>query len=911
MHSNDKLSGVASLICGVLLSPGLRAQNTTCQPNWDPGFEASPGVGDQVRALHVFDDGSGAALYVGGFFTSAGGAPASRVAKWDGENWAALGSGTDNAVLALTSFDDGSGPALYAAGIFSTAGGTTARSIAKWDGQSWSPLGAGLNGGVTSMAVYDDGSGAALYVGGSFTTAGGVLASRIAKWSGQSWSAVGVGLGAPVEALTVFDSGSHSVLCAASEFAVRQWDGQAWTTLGGAFDVAPMSALATFDDGAGPALYAAGAFTQIGGVSANRVAKWTGTTWAPLDSGLSARARALAVFDDGSGGGPSLYASGEFTSAGGVSAQRIARWNGQSWAALGTGVSGSPFTIVAPYAMATFDDGDGGGPSLFVGGNFTHAGSQVVNYLAKWRASGWSVTHASLNGAVRALATLELAGSSGPALYAGGEFTAAGSVGLSRIARREGNGWTPLGAGMDGSVEALASFDDGGGPALYAGGYFTSAGGVSASRIAKWDGQSWSALGAGLDGGVLALAVYDDGGGAGPVLVVGGSFSLAGGQPAARVATWNGQNWAPLGFGLSGGVSFGPPPYVRALTVFDDGFSGPALFAGGHFTTSAGTPLTHLARWNGQFWSDVGGGPAIGSSSGLVNYVAALSADDGALGGGPALFVGGRFASVGSVSANNVARWDGLTWSALGGGASGDVNALERLDDGGVAGPSLFVGGNFFEAGGVSAPTIARWNGASWSSLATAGAIFSVEALAAQEDGLGSPPALFVGGGFTGNAGPFLAKWQGCSSLGAWLAYCTAGTTSNGCVPTISAAGSPSVSAASGFSIDVAQLEGQKQGLIYYGVSGRASAPWGVGSTSFQCVKAPVQRMGVQSSGGTAAQCDGTLSVDWLAQLAASGGGLGSPFSAGELVNAQAWFRDPPAPRSTNLSDALEFVLSP
>ena len=43
--------------------------------------------------MAVFDDGTGPALYVGGMFTAAGGAPASRIARWDGIVWSALGDG--------------------------------------------------------------------------------------------------------------------------------------------------------------------------------------------------------------------------------------------------------------------------------------------------------------------------------------------------------------------------------------------------------------------------------------------------------------------------------------------------------------------------------------------------------------------------------------------------------------------------------------------------------------------------------------------------------------------------------------------------------------------------------------------------------------------------------------------------
>ncbi len=143
------------------------------------------------------------------------------------------------------------------------------------------------------------------------------------------------------------------------------------------------------------------------------------------------------------------------------------------------------------------------------------------------------------------------------------------------------------------------------------------------------------------------------------------------------------------------------------------------------------------------------------------------------------------------------------------------------------------------------------------------------------------------------------------------VAYCTAGTSTNGCVPSISASGIPSVAAASGFSIDVANVEGAKQGLLYYGLTGPSAFVWGAGGTSFQCVKSPTQRMQVQNSGGVSGQCNGVLTQDWLAYLAANPGAYGQPFAAGSTINVQAWYRDPPAVKSTNLSNALQFVTAP
>ncbi len=142
------------------------------------------------------------------------------------------------------------------------------------------------------------------------------------------------------------------------------------------------------------------------------------------------------------------------------------------------------------------------------------------------------------------------------------------------------------------------------------------------------------------------------------------------------------------------------------------------------------------------------------------------------------------------------------------------------------------------------------------------------------------------------------------------VTYCTSGTSSSGCIPTLSASGSPSVSASSGFTFTAAQIESQKIGRFYYGVNGRHLSPWGT-SDSFLCVKAPTQRMGALNSGGGVVPCDGTFVQDWLAYLAANPGALGTPFAPGQVVNIQAWYRDPASPKTTNLSGGLEFAVIP
>ena len=143
------------------------------------------------------------------------------------------------------------------------------------------------------------------------------------------------------------------------------------------------------------------------------------------------------------------------------------------------------------------------------------------------------------------------------------------------------------------------------------------------------------------------------------------------------------------------------------------------------------------------------------------------------------------------------------------------------------------------------------------------------------------------------------------------VTYCTAGTTTNNCNASMSSTGTPSASATSGFTLTVGSVEGQKQGIIFYGVTGRAATPWGVGGTSLLCVKAPTQRTGSQSSGGTLGACNGSLVLDWNAWRAAHPAGVGSPFAAGLVIDAQGWFRDPPAVKTTSLSNGIEFTLQP
>ncbi|MEY2410612.1 MAG: trimeric autotransporter adhesin, partial [Verrucomicrobiota bacterium] len=214
-------------------------------------------------------------------------------------NWSSMGgmAGTDGFVLAAVA--DGSGN-VYIGGGFTVAGEVIANNVAKWDGSSWSPLGSGIgNVGQSSEVHALAVSGSDLYVGGYFTTAGGSAATNIAKWNGGSWSALGSGMGG----------------------------GLYWPIV---------SALAV----SGSDLYVGGRFTRAGGSAAKSIAKWDGSSWSALGSGMDggpyyAGVYALAV------SGSDLYVGGNFTTAGGSAAKSIAKWDGSGWSALGSGIAGT------------------------------------------------------------------------------------------------------------------------------------------------------------------------------------------------------------------------------------------------------------------------------------------------------------------------------------------------------------------------------------------------------------------------------------------------------------------------------------------------------------------------------------------------------------------------------------------
>jgi len=142
--------------------------------------------------------------------------------------------------------------------------------------------------------------------------------------------------------------------------------------------------------------------------------------------------------------------------------------------------------------------------------------------------------------------------------------------------------------------------------------------------------------------------------------------------------------------------------------------------------------------------------------------------------------------------------------------------------------------------------------------------------------------------------------------------YCTSGTSANGCQATISSIGSASASAGGGFNVLTSSVEGQKDGLVFFGQNGRQANAWGNG-TSFQCVVPPVKRSGLLAGNGTSGTCFGTYLVDLNGRWCPTCPKPAQAPTPGVRLQLQTWYRDPlnTSNQTTTLSNALEVDVTP
>lgn len=136
--------------------------------------------------------------------------------------------------------------------------------------------------------------------------------------------------------------------------------------------------------------------------------------------------------------------------------------------------------------------------------------------------------------------------------------------------------------------------------------------------------------------------------------------------------------------------------------------------------------------------------------------------------------------------------------------------------------------------------------------------------------------------------------------------YCTAKVNSQGCTPSISGAGQPSVAAGVTFSIKASNVLNNVPGILLYAMDAAASPFQG----GFLCVGSPFKRTTGVFSGGSSSgtDCTGVLSFDFNALIQ---GGSDATLVAGQEVFSQFWSRDVASPGGSSLTGGLRFLIHP
>ena len=641
-----------------------------------------------------------------------------------------------------------------------------------------------------------------------------------------------------------------------------------------------VAALAVQPDGA---VIAAGDFVSVNGTGAVRLARLlsNGAVDPQFNAGPGTNYSAtfVRVQPDGK-----ALVGGVFTTCGGAPRSGIARLNtdGSNDASFdpGLGLVGGCFDAL-PLAN---------GQHILVGG-FTRVDGTARGGFARLNADGTHDLTYNPNrgpdGAVRAAAIQP----DGKWLIAG-DFLGYDTHACKYIARLNQDGsfdtsYTP-GSGPNGALTRVRTQPDG---TAFVVGAFSQYDGVARRTFTKLDAQGAVDLsfdpGTGVLGNVQDLLVQRDG-----KVVIAGFFTQYNGSATKCVARLlpNGQ------FDPSFNVGTCSPSVAQLLAKQPDD----KLLVYGAFSEFNGVPRSRIVRLNPDGSVDLSFDPGFGPS-GYVRAIA-VEADGKILVGGSFTHFDGQFRpslvrllSDGSVDPAGFAVPNTNT----------DILGIEpQLDS------SVLLYGTFSSMNNVPCRSIARvfQNGTLDLSFDSgAGANGSIFATARAPGG-----NLLVAGLFNQYDGAIRHRIARVKLAWIdWVKYCTAGVSSAGCVPSLAATGTASVSAASGFTLSVQNVDGNRQGLVFYGLGGRTSAPIAPTSSSFLCVRGPVQRTSVQNSGGAAGACNGMLQLDWLDFVASTPGAVGAPFGAGVNVQAQGWYRDPAAPKGVTLSDALEFITEP
>ena len=607
-----------------------------CTKEWLAG-EAVQGVDGIVRTAIVVDASRSHSgreeIYVGGLFQVAGKAFAYGVAMWDGTRWSALGSGLSDAARVdienVTALPNGD---IVVAGRFDHAGGLPASKIARWDGTHWHALGLG----PTAFGPMDSLSDGRLVVSSSGKDAQGNVIRGIAIWDGVAWMWRGIvkmndGSPGVINDLKVLSDGRVVVVgrfeqiggLPISQAAIVDPVSDSCTSIGDRPLAGTVWNVSSLPDGD---IVVAGTPAATGGAIAPFVARcspsggpWTifGTS-ATLPVGSSSIVMATdtlgrvyiggdhrrytddawGIFRSDGGDwqlvGPDLYGSifgilprpdGRVLAAG--AKYGIQQLADGAWQSVNTVTSFHPWDMVQSsdgrvFALVAIDDSSGADYSV---GLYERIADQ------------WQPIETRFDKLPSHLKLLR-----GGDLLVFGSFGKVGDVAADKIARFNGSQWLPVGQGIPGKVNDIEELSDG---TLYA----------AVNQAWEWDryldnffrldANAWVPIGGGVRGNNpwdlayptdLAVLPNDD-------VVICGKFTLAGAVSVRNIARWDGAAWHAMGTGL--GAPEGTSAYVSRITFTGDG----EVYACGHFYPGADVQRRNVAHWNSgtQSWEELPG----------------------------------------------------------------------------------------------------------------------------------------------------------------------------------------------------------------------------------------------------------------------------------------------------------------
>ncbi len=524
-------------------------------------------------------------LVISGSFTKAGDVNANGIALWDGRKWHGFAGGiARKGNLSVYSLDITPKGIIYIGGFFDTSadGSTPMKNVAVFYNDAWHGLGKGLGRSTTQgvNAVLVDGDD--VYFGGMFAKQTG---SPNVKQNFAIWNWKKDFTKEPAPKTFRPKSGSPNAKPAIkSELDDSHW----FFKFKGNIAVEPFDIIKSEIDNK---IYFCGGFLEVGGNrDMHNLVKYDPrtNTWEQvpgIDRRHSGFIRCMAEDKQGN-----IYVGGDFTSIGGIKANKVAKFNVRTgkWSALADPTFFEANQTTGPdrggvYAIEVVGD------YVYIGGWKFNCSRPEYKNIRRFntRTKKWEAVGKGVNAKVAAFAK-DPRGN----LYVGGVFDMVDGKRAQSLAKWDGRTWHVKNTGIGGKNKGIYEMQYYKGK-LYMVGAFSKAGGKHAQGVAAFDGRTWETFASGVDCGGIDFSVqslsFDSDG----KLYIGGFFNMrvSDNQKLNNAAVWNGTKWVSLGTGLGKSTTQG----VNA--VFADGKN---VYFGGVFSKTNGSPnrKVNQAVWN-------------------------------------------------------------------------------------------------------------------------------------------------------------------------------------------------------------------------------------------------------------------------------------------------------------------------